>query len=97
MNARCAIRITITSRMLEHGEPYLNDWGLRTIRRLLGNVPKRAPVTIDLGWLTRVDYGLVSELAVLPCQNLTFEAADWQVALQAVTQLNHLLDDRQVA
>lgn len=90
---RAAVRITITSRMLEQPGQYLNEWGLRQIRQALLGIPERAPITIDLGW-HGPDYRLINELAHhAPTNQVAFESASWSAALEAAERLHAVIND----
>jgi hypothetical protein len=80
--------------MLERPAHYLSDFGVREIRAALWDVPEAAPIVVDLGWLRLIDQRLIDELArIAGTARVTFEAAHWEVALEAANQLHATLAD----
>jgi hypothetical protein len=84
-----AVRIKLSELMAEDDGYWPSDDAARYVRRLLSNLPAKARVTIDLGDLGRISWGVLREL--VPCaERVTFEAENWDVALKAADELTAL-------
>jgi hypothetical protein len=90
---RTAVRITITTDMLDRGG-MLASYALRQIERALWHVPERCPITLDLGSLSQVDWILAHRPAALECApGLTIVSQDWRVALGTVNEISNRLTE----